>query len=126
MRRLLLVGIFLIATAHAQNRPPKLEPLPEAPPPPGEHSLEGTRRLEAKPKPSGASYSFKWREISKNWVTFNTAPHVVALTIPATTRLDSDAYVAQARQHISDFEGRTVGDRVFFFGTVLGRGVGAC
>src|SRR5918997_1506267 len=39
MRRLLLVGIFLIctaliSTADAQNRPPKLEPLPEAPPPP--------------------------------------------------------------------------------------------
>jgi hypothetical protein len=39
MRRLLLVGIFLIATAHAQNRPPKLEPLPEAPPPPPLPSL---------------------------------------------------------------------------------------
>ena len=34
MRRLLLVGILLISIAHAQNRPPKLEPLPEAPPPP--------------------------------------------------------------------------------------------
>jgi hypothetical protein len=39
MRRLLLVGIFLIATAHAQNRPPKLEPLPEPPPPPPLPSL---------------------------------------------------------------------------------------
>jgi hypothetical protein len=39
MRRLLLVGIFLIATAHAQSRPPKLEPLPEAPPPPPLPSL---------------------------------------------------------------------------------------
>jgi Protein of unknown function (DUF2782) len=34
MRRLLLVGLFLISTVHAQSRPPKLEPLPEAPPPP--------------------------------------------------------------------------------------------
>jgi hypothetical protein len=39
MRRLLLVGIFLFATAHAQNRPPKLEPLPEPPPPPPLPSL---------------------------------------------------------------------------------------
>ena len=41
MRRLLLVGIllFAIATAHAQNRPPKLEPLPEPPPPPPLPSL---------------------------------------------------------------------------------------
>ena len=44
MRRLLLVGIFLISTAlistaHAQNRPPKLEPLPEPPPPPPLPSL---------------------------------------------------------------------------------------
>jgi hypothetical protein len=39
MRRLLLVGIFIISTAHAQNRPPKLEPLPEPPPPPPLPSL---------------------------------------------------------------------------------------
>ncbi|HYI86654.1 MAG TPA: DUF2782 domain-containing protein [Burkholderiales bacterium] len=39
MRRLLLVGIFLLSTAHAQNRPPKLEPLPEPPPPPPLPSL---------------------------------------------------------------------------------------
>ena len=34
MRRLLLVGLLLVSTVHAQSRPPKLEPLPEAPPPP--------------------------------------------------------------------------------------------
>jgi hypothetical protein len=37
MRRLLLVAlVFLVSTsiAHAQRRPPKLEPLPEPPPPP--------------------------------------------------------------------------------------------
>ena len=39
MRRLLLVGIFLISIADAQNRPPKLEPLPEPPPPPPLPSL---------------------------------------------------------------------------------------
>jgi hypothetical protein len=39
MRRLLLVGIFLISIAHAQSRPPKLDPLPEAPPPPPLPSL---------------------------------------------------------------------------------------
>ena len=39
MRRLLLVGIFLTSIAHAQNRPPKLEPLPEPPPPPPLPSL---------------------------------------------------------------------------------------
>ena len=39
MRRLLLVGILLISIAHAQSRPPKLEPLPEAPPPPPLPSL---------------------------------------------------------------------------------------
>jgi hypothetical protein len=39
MRRLLLVGIFLISIAHAQSRPPTLEPLPEPPPPPPLPSL---------------------------------------------------------------------------------------
>jgi hypothetical protein len=37
MRRTLLAGLFLIcftSPAHAQQRPPKLEPLPEPPPPP--------------------------------------------------------------------------------------------
>jgi len=34
MRRLLVVAAFLLSTAHAQQRPPKLEPLPEPPPPP--------------------------------------------------------------------------------------------
>ena len=34
MRRLLAVAALLLSTAHAQQRPPKLEPLPEPPPPP--------------------------------------------------------------------------------------------
>lgn len=43
--------------------------------------INGPLPLEPKQKSSGASYSPKWREISKNWVTFNTRPHVVALTL---------------------------------------------
>ena len=43
--------------------------------------INGPLPLEPKQKTSGANYSSKWREISKNWVVFNTRPHVVAVTL---------------------------------------------
>jgi hypothetical protein len=47
----------------------------------GRTEITGPLKLEEKTKPSGAAYSFKWREISKNWVTRNTRDHVVAVTL---------------------------------------------
>lgn len=43
--------------------------------------MTGPLQIEPNSKPSGASYSPKWREISKNWVKANTREHVVALTL---------------------------------------------
>jgi hypothetical protein len=57
--------------------------------------------IEENLKRSGASYSPKWREISKNWVTFNTAPHVVSLTLETvwnTPHGTPDGYRTVGRQ----------------------------
>lgn len=43
--------------------------------------INGPLPLEPKQKVSGAGYSPKWREMSKNWVTFKTQRHVLALTL---------------------------------------------
>jgi len=63
--------------------------------------INGPLPIEPMSKPSGASYSPKWREISKNWVTLNTRPHVVALTLETswnTPHSTTEGYRTVGRQ----------------------------
>jgi len=43
--------------------------------------MTGPLAFEGQTRESGPDYDKRWRNISKNWVTFNTADHVVAVTL---------------------------------------------
>ena len=43
--------------------------------------MTGPLAFTGQTQTSGPNYDKRWREISKNWVTFNTADHVVAVTL---------------------------------------------
>ncbi|HEV8053989.1 MAG TPA: Na+/H+ antiporter NhaA [Candidatus Limnocylindrales bacterium] len=68
-------------------------------------NLIGVRR----PLVYGALGVILWLAVFESGIHATVAGVLLAVTIPAKTRLDSDAYVDHARRLIDDFQGRTVG-----------------
>lgn len=63
--------------------------------------MTGPLAFRGKVLESGANYDRQWRQISKNWVSLNTAPHVVAVTLETawnTPESTADGYRSVGRQ----------------------------
>jgi len=58
-------------------------------------------KLADRPRVSGPNYDPRWRQISKNWVTTHTRPHVVAVTLETpwnTPQSTTEGYRAVGRR----------------------------
>ena len=63
--------------------------------------MTGPLTIAPRMHPSGASYSPLWKQISKNWVTLNARPHVVAVTLETawnTPHSTAEGYRTVGRQ----------------------------
>jgi hypothetical protein len=63
--------------------------------------MTGPLAFVGQTRESGAGYDRMWRNISKNWVTFNTAGHVVAVTLETawnTPNSTAEGYRTVGRQ----------------------------
>ena len=65
------------------------------------HEITGPLEFRGERRESGAGYDRNWKRISKNWVSMNTRPHVVSVTLETSWNTEHstvDGYHAVGRQ----------------------------